>query len=114
MHQTWFCLCVRQGLLGVLLHEAVYLEPVAPPAVPTAGLGHADIEALLQPAGLAGGAVLLVDDAAVVVLALRDHRLVVTEPPKEALAALAGEGAEVEAGGRLVAHAALLVLQGVD
>ena len=104
----------RRALLGVLLHEAVDLEPVAPPAVATAGLGHAHTKALLEPAGLAGGAVPLVDDAAVVVLALRDHSLVVTEPPEEALAALAGEGTKVEAGGFLVTHSAQLVLQAVD
>ena len=90
------------------------LEPVAPPAVATAGLGHADHEALAEPAGLAGGAVLLINDALVVVPALLDHCLVVTTSSEEAFAALAGEGTEVEAGSRLVTHSALLVLQGVD
>ena len=90
------------------------LEPVAPPAVATAGLGHADTEALLEPAGLAGGAVLFINDALVIVPTLLDHCLVVTTSSEEALAALAGEGAEVEASSRLVTHSALLVLQGVD
>ena len=79
------------SLLWVLLHEAVDLEPVGPPAVPTAGLGHADHEALPQPAGLARRPVPFVDDALVAVLAVRDHCLVVAESPEEALAAFAGD-----------------------
>jgi len=98
---------------GLVLHEAVNLEPVGPPSVPGSGLGHANHEALPQPAGLARRPVLLVNHAPVAVLALLDHRLVVARPPKEALAAFAGERAEVEAGGRLVAHAAHLVQHGV-
>ena len=90
------------------------LEPVGPPSVPTAGLGHADHEALPQPAGLARRPVLLVNDALVVVSALLNHCLVVATSTEEALAAFAGECTKVEAGGRLVAHAALLVLQGID
>ena len=72
-------------MLLVLLHQAVDLEPVGPPAVPAARLGHADHEALPQPASLAGRPVLLVDDALVVVAALLDHRLVVAAPPKKLL-----------------------------
>ena len=98
----------------LVLHEAVDLEPVGPPAVPGAGLGHADHEALPQPAGLARRPVLLVHHAPVAVLALLDHRLVVARPSEEALAALAGERAEVEAGRRLVAYAAYLVLEGIQ
>lgn len=45
------------------------LEPVGAAAVPAAGLGHADHEALAQAARLARGAVLLVDDALAVILA---------------------------------------------
>ena len=99
---------------SLVLHEAVDLEPVGPPAVPRARLGHADHEALPQPASLASRPVLLVDDAPEVVLALLDHRLVVAGPPKEALAALAGERSKVETSCRLVAHSTLLVLQRVD
>ena len=40
--------------------------------------------------------------------------LVIAAATEERLAALAGEGAEVEAGGRLLAHPAQLVLQRVD
>jgi len=54
---------------GSLLHQAVNFEPVGASAVARAGLGHAHHEALSQPASLAGGSVLLVDDASVVVLA---------------------------------------------
>ena len=90
------------------------LEPVGPPSVPGAGLGHADHEALPQPARLARGPVLLVDDALVVVSTFLDHSLVVAASPKEALAALAGERSKVETCCGLIAHAALLVLQWVD
>ena len=89
-------------------------EPVGPSAVPAAGLGHADHEALPQPARLARGPVLLVHDAPEVVLALLDHRLVVARPPKEALAALARERSKVETCCGLVAHPALLVRQRVE
>ena len=82
------------------------LEPVGAAAVPRARLGHAHHEALAQAAGLAGRAVLLVDDALVVVLAFLDDGLVVARPPKEGLAPLAGEGSKVEPGGGLIADAA--------
>jgi hypothetical protein len=97
-------------VLLLLLEEAVNLEPVGPPPVPGSRLGHAHHEALPQPAGLAGSAVLLVHHAPVVVLALGNDRLVVASPAKEGLAALAGEGPEVEAGRGLLAHTAQLVL----
>ena len=97
------------SLLTLVLHQAVDLEPVGPPAVPAARLGHADHEALPQPASLASGPVLLVDDTLVVVAALLDHCLVVTAPAEEALAALAGERSKVETSCRLVAHSTLLV-----
>lgn len=48
----------------------MYLEPVGAAAVARAGLGHADHEALAQPARFARRPVLLVDDAFAVVLAL--------------------------------------------
>ena len=99
---------------SLVLHQAVDLEPVGPPAVPAARLGHADHKALPQPASLAGRPVLLVDDALVVVAALLDHSLVVAAPAEEALAALAGERSKVETSCRLVAHSTLLVLQRVD
>ena len=99
---------------SLVLHEAVDLEPVGPPAVPRARLGHADHEALPQPAGLAGRPVLLVNDAPEVVLALLDDRLVVAGPAKEALAALAGERPKVETCRGFVAHSTLLVFQRVD
>ena len=90
------------------------LEPVGPSAVSAAGLGHADHEALPQPARLARGPVLLVDDALVVVSTFLDHSLVVAASPKEALAALARERSKVESCCGLVADPALLVLQWVD
>ena len=89
-----------------MLHEAVDLEPVGPAAVTGARLGHADKETLAETAGLAGCAVLLVDDTSVVVLALLNDGLVVAGPAEERLAALAGEGAKVEAGGGLIANPA--------
>ena len=89
------------------------LEPVGPPAVPAARLGHANTEALFQPTSLARGPVALVNDANVVVFALRDHSLIIAESSEEALAALTGEGAEVEASRLLVADAAELVLETV-
>ena len=90
------------------------LEPVGSSAIATSGLGHPDPEALLESASLARGAVPLVDDAEIVVLAVWDHCLVVAESPEEGLAALAGEGPEVEAGGLLITDPAQLVLQRVD
>ena len=89
------------------------LEPVGPPAVPAARLGHPHTEALFQPTRLARGSVALVNDANIVVFALWDHCLVVAEPAKEALAALTSEGPEVEAGSLLVADPAQLVLEAV-
>ena len=53
----------------ILLHDAVDLEPVGPAAIPAAGLGHANHQALPQPAGLAGCPVLLIYCAPVIVLA---------------------------------------------
>ena len=90
------------------------LEPVGPPAVPAPRLGHADHEALPEPASLAGRPVLLVDDTLVVVAALLDHRLVVAAPAEEALAALAGERSKVKSSCWFIAHSTLLVLQRVD
>ena len=97
----------------VLLHQAMDLEPVGPSAIPAAGLGHADTEALFEPARLAGGPVALVNHADVVVFALRDHSLIIAESSEEALAALTGEGAEVEASRLLVANAVELVLKAI-
>ena len=97
----------------VLLHQAMDLEPVGPSAIPAAGLGHADTEALFEPARLAGGPVALVNHADVVVFALRDHSLIIAESSEEALTALAGEGAEVEASRLLVANAVELVLKAI-
>ena len=53
----------------ILLHDAVDLEPVGPAAIPAAGLGHANHQALPEPACLAGCPVLLVYCASVIVLA---------------------------------------------
>ena len=61
------------------------LEPVGPAAVATAALGHAHHEALPQATCLAGGSVLLVDHALVVVLALGDGRDVVEGASEEGL-----------------------------
>ena len=99
---------------SLVLHQAVDLEPVGPPAIPRARLGHADHEALPQPASLASRPVLLVDDTLVVVATLLDHCLVVATPAEEALATLAGERSKVETCCRFVAHSALLVFQRVD
>lgn len=94
---------------ALVLEQAVDLEPVRAAPVPGAALGHADREALLEPARLARGSILLVDDALVVVLALADTRTVVVGAAEERLAALAGEGAKMIAGGDLAADPATLV-----
>ena len=86
------------------------LEPVGSAAVSGAGLGHPHHQTFPQSAGFTRSSVLLVHNTSVVVLTFSDHRLVVTSPAKERLAALAGEGSEVEAGSRLVTNLALLVL----
>lgn len=59
--------------LLLLLQEAMDLEPVRASSIATATLGHAHHEALAEAACLAGGAVLLVDHALTVVLALGDR-----------------------------------------
>jgi hypothetical protein len=107
-------LLAQRRPVRVLLHETVDLEPVGAAAVAAAGLGHADGQAFAQAARLTGGAVPLVHHAAVGVLAVGNRRLVVAKAAEEGLAALAGEGAEVEAGGLLLAHAAQLILQRVN
>jgi len=91
----------------------VDLEPVGPPAVPAPRLGHADTEALFEPTSLARGPVALVNDANVVVFALRNHCLVVAEPSKEALAALTSERPKVKSCSFFVAHPAKLILQAI-
>ena len=89
-------------------------EPVRPPAVSTARLGHANRETFLEPTCLAGCSISLVDDTDVIVLTVGNHCLVVTESSKERLAALASEGSEMEPGCFLITHSAQLVLQRVD
>ena len=84
------------------MHQAVDLEPVGPPAVSGARLGHPNHQTFPQSAGFTRSSVLLVHNTSVVVLTFSDHRLVVTSPAKERLAALAGEGSEVEAGSRFI------------
>ena len=49
-----------------------------------------------------------------ILTAYLDDRLVIAAATEERFAALAGEGPEVEAGGRLLAHPAQLVLQRVN
>ena len=93
-----------------MLHQAVDLEPVGSPAVSGARLGHPNHQTFSQSAGFTGGSVLLVHHTPVVVLTFSDHRLVVTSPPEERLAALAGEGSEVEAGRRFITDLTWLVL----
>lgn len=60
-------------------------EPVGAPTIPRPALGHADHEALAQSARLARGSVLLVDDALVVVFALRQRTDVVVSSSEERL-----------------------------
>lgn len=75
------------GLLLLLLQQTVDLEPVGATAVARTGLGHADDEAFLEAARFARGAVLLVDDAVAVVLAVADRRQVVVRAAEEGLRA---------------------------
>ena len=103
----------RSTSVEVLLHEAVDLEPVGAAAIAGSRLGHAHHETLSEPASLAGRAVLLVDDTAVIVLAFLDDGLVVAGPSKEGFAALAGEGSKVESSGGLFTNPAELVLHGI-
>ena len=55
------------------MHEAVDFKPVGPSTISRSGLGHADHEALSEPAGLTGGPVLLVHHTSVVVLTLLEN-----------------------------------------
>ena len=61
------------------------LEPVGAAAVARSAFGHAYQQALAQAAGLAGGSVLLVDDALAVVLALGHGAQVVVGSAEERL-----------------------------
>ena len=105
----------RRGgrLLGVLLHEAVDLEPVGSPAVSGARLGHPHHQTFSQSAGFTGSSVLLVHNTSVVILTFSYHRLIVTSPAEKRFAALAGEGSEVEASSRFITDPTELVLHWV-
>lgn len=72
-------------LLLLLLQETVDLEPIGSATVSRAGFRHADEEALLQPAGLARGPILLVDHTLAAVLAVGDAVHVVVRAPEEGL-----------------------------
>lgn len=68
----------------MLLQQTMDLEPVGATSVADP-LRHAHVVALPQAARLAGGAVLLVDDALALVLALADGADVVVRAAKEGL-----------------------------
>lgn len=61
------------------------LEPIGTTSIARATLGHAHVVALAQATRLAGGAILLVDDALALVLALTDCADVVVRATKEGL-----------------------------
>lgn len=61
------------------------LEPVGATTISGSTLRHAHHEALLQTARLAGGSVLLVDDALAVVLAVGYRRQIVVRSAEEGL-----------------------------
>lgn len=94
---------------SLVLQQTVDLEPVGAAPVPGAALRHAHREALLEPARLARGSVLLVDYALVAVLALAYRRAVIVRSSEKTLAAFAGEGPKVVAGGHFAANSAVLV-----
>lgn len=75
---------IGAGLL-LFLEEAVNLEPVRAAAVTGTALRHAHQEAFSEAARFAGGAILLVDDALAVVLALGDGADVVVGATEERL-----------------------------
>jgi len=75
----------RLRLVRLLLQQAVDLEPVGPPAVTRAGLGHAYQQAFPQTARLAGRAILLVDHADATVLAFGDAAEIVVGASEEGL-----------------------------
>ncbi len=97
-----------------LLHEAMDLEPIGPPSIARSRLGHPDHEAFSQPTSFAGCPVLLVNDAAIVVLALLDDALVVASPSEEGLASFASEGSKMESSRWFIANPAQLVLHWVQ
>lgn len=59
------------------------LEPIGATSIARAALGHAHIVALAQTAGLACGAILFVNDALAIVLALADGAYVVVGATEE-------------------------------
>lgn len=69
----------------MLLQQAVDLEPIGTTTVARAALGHAHVVALAQATRLAGGAILFVNDALALVLALTDCADVVVRATKEGL-----------------------------
>ena len=90
------------------------LEPVGPPAVSGARLGHPNHQTFSQSAGFTGSSVLLVHNTSVVVLTFSYHRLIVTSPAEERFAALAGEGSEVESSSGFITDFAGLVLKRIE
>ena len=89
------------------------LEPIGPATIAGSRLGHAHHETLSEPASLAGRAVLLVDDTAVIVLAFLDDGLVVASSSKEGFAALTGEGAKVKSSGVLQSSCTSFLLNSI-
>ena len=90
------------------------LEPVGPPPVPRARLGHPHHQTFSQSAGFTGSSVLLVNNTSVVVLTFSYHRLIVTSPTEERFATLAGEGSEVEASSGFITDPTELVNERVE
>lgn len=75
----------------MLLQQTVDLEPIGTTTIARAALGHAHVVALAQATRLAGGAILFVDDAFALVLALTDGADVVVRATKEGLRKREGE-----------------------
>ena len=90
------------------------LEPIGSSSVSTSRLAHANGQTFLESAGLAGGSVSLVNNTHVVILAIRNHCLVVAKSSKETLASLACEGSKVETCSFFIANSAELVLKRID
>ena len=65
------CHCSR-SLLLLLLQQTVYLEPIRASTIARTAFGHAHHQTLAQSTCLAGRAILLVDNAFAIVLAIGD------------------------------------------
>lgn len=102
------------SFLVVLLHETVNFEPVRSASITTSRFGHTHTEAFLEPTGLAGCPVSFVDDTNIVILAIRNHCLIVAKSSEETFTSFASESAKMKSSSFFVANSTLLILKTIN